>query len=92
MTDVNDLKQACLDLSKAALTLFDGLEEHGVEAPWQGNVLKGEGMEYLLAIAEIRNSWFTLSEFFARQSASRLLALGVSPATLMGMDNGVRRR
>jgi hypothetical protein len=32
--DVADLKQACLDISKAACEIFDGLDRHGDEAPW----------------------------------------------------------
>lgn len=73
-TDPLDLRQACLDLSKAALELCDRFEEHELEAAW-----KGDGA---LVVVRMGKAYETLREFFSQQATQRLLALGIDPRTL----------
>ena len=75
MADVRDLQQACLDLSKAATDLFDRFAEHGLEAAWVG--------DGILDVIAMQKAHEVLRSFLARQSASRLMALGVRPTDLL---------
>lgn len=67
--DPLELRQACLDLSKAALDLCDRFEEHGLEAAW----VDGGAATVL----KMQNAHETLRSFLSHQAASRLRALGV---------------
>jgi hypothetical protein len=67
----SDLKQACLDLSGAACELFDGLDEHGDEAPW-------EDARYLHALMRIATAHGELASHFKAMAARRLMHLGAA--------------
>lgn len=73
--DVPAMKQACLDLSKHALALYDRLEEHGAEAAW-----KGDGA---LIVVRLARSYEALRDPLSRQATNRLLAMGVPPEQLL---------
>ncbi len=66
---VDDLKQACLDLSAAAGELFDRFDEHGIEAAW-----KGDGA---LIVIQMQKAHEELRSFLSRQAIQRMVALGL---------------
>ena len=78
---VNDLKQACLDLANAGGELFDRLDEHGLEAAWVG--------DGALVVMRMAKAYEDLRQFLADQSVRRLVALGVPAASLLRTE---RRR
>lgn len=78
MAELGDLKQACLDLSNAALALFDAFERDGYEAMWVQDNADG-----LRAVMAMQNAHNTLADFLRGQSVRRMLALGVSPEALL---------
>ena len=74
---VGDLKQACLDLSREAMVLFDRFEEYGIEAAWES-----DGAVVIMRMEEAHE---ILRSFLAQQATSRMLALGVTPENLARM-------
>lgn len=80
MTALAELKQACLDLAGAAGELFDRFEEHGYEAAWEG--------DGVLVVMRMEEAHEKIRGFLAHQSTSRLIALGVNPATLLKRMHG----
>lgn len=68
------LKQACLDLSNAALALFDQLDEHGTEAPWVGG--------NVLTLGKLTAAHEEIRSYFARQAVTRLSATSGGRALL----------
>ncbi len=77
-----DMKQACLDLSSAAIALFDLLEEKGDMAPLEdiGDMLK------LVALVDKTTE---IREYYFRRNVQRMLALGVSPEALLRMAGDI---
>jgi len=73
-----DLKQVCLDLSNAALVLFDVVETEGLNAPLEDCVAMAKLKAVMDTSEEIR-------EYYYRRNIRRMLALGVSPETLLRM-------
>ncbi len=79
-----DLTQACLDLSNAALALFDIIDAKGVNAPLEDH---GDMMKLMTVI----DSSEKIRAYYYHRNIQRMLALGVSPETLLRMgkeDNG----
>lgn len=75
-----DMKQACLDLSNAAIALFDLIDADGVQAPLDGIA----GVMKLKAVVDAAEE---IRSYYERRNIQRLLALGVSPAELLRMGN-----
>lgn len=80
-TTTADMKQACLDLSNAAIALFDLIDEDGVTAPM-------EGMDGIMKLKAVVDSSEKIRGYYERRNIQRMLALGVSPATLLRMAGG----
>lgn len=76
--DVADMKQACLDLSNAALALFDLIEKDGIDSPM-------DGLDNIMKLKAVVDHVETLRGYYARRNISRMLALGVSPTSLLEM-------
>lgn len=76
---MTDIKQACLDLSNAAIALFDLVEADGIDAPM-------DGIENILKLKAMVDASEVIRGYYARRNISRMLALGVSPETLARMD------
>lgn len=80
--DKTEMKQICLDLSKAAGTLFDIIDEKDdINAVMDGAL-------GVLALAEVMINTNKMREYYARQNIQRMLALGISPEELARMDLG----
>ncbi len=73
-----DLKQACLDLSNAALALFDVVETEGLDAPLEDYDSMAKLKAVIDTSEEIRN-------YYYHRNIRRMLALGVAPQTLLKM-------
>jgi hypothetical protein len=73
---MTDVRQLCLDVSKAAMELFDLVDEKGDHAPLDdtGNVMILQAM--LEPMYEIKG-------YYTRLAVQRMLALGVSPANII---------
>lgn len=71
-----EMKQTCLYLSDAALALFDFIEAEGVEGP----LTKLDGVMKLKDVIETTEE---IRAYYSRRNLSRMLALGISPATLL---------
>lgn len=78
MADRNDMKQACVDLSNAAIALFDLIEEKGVTAPL-------DNMEDLPKLMKVLSEAEHIRSYYNRRNIQRMLALGVDPQTLLKM-------
>jgi hypothetical protein len=78
MSDLSELKQACLDLSKVGTDLFDLFDEHGLEGAWNPEVIP--------VILRLQEAHGTLIDFLSGQVTRRMLALGVSPAEIFRMS------
>lgn len=72
---VTEMKQACLDLSNAAMEMFDLLDADGMEGPWN---------DPLVAV-RMRNAFDAIAEPLGAMAVRRLMALGVNPETILGM-------
>lgn len=77
MADPVDIKQACLDLSNAAMALFDEVEKRGMEGGWTASGV--------MALVKMSTSYERIREPFARMATRRMLALGVSREQLAEM-------
>lgn len=73
-----DLMQECLDLSKAALALFDFIEADGIDAPLDN----ANGVLKVKAVVDASNN---IREYYYKRNIARMLALGISPAALLRM-------
>ncbi len=76
-TDI-EMKQACLDLSKAATALFDIIEAGGIDSPM-------EGLDNILILKDLNQASVNIIGYYQRRNIQRMLALGVSPETLLKM-------
>lgn len=74
--DDKDMKQLCLDLSNASLKLFDLIDAKGIDAPL-------ETMENVFVFGTVINKYREIADYYERRNIQRMLALGVSPATLL---------
>lgn len=72
------MKQACLDLSNAAIALFDLIEEKGDMAPL-------DSLDDLPTLMKVINEANHIRDYYNRRNIQRMLALGVSPDHLMKM-------
>jgi hypothetical protein len=70
----SDMKQTCLDLSNAALALFDCFDELGIEAAWIDDTV--------LVILDMERAHDRLRDLLSRQTAARMAALGYTPEQL----------
>jgi hypothetical protein len=70
MSVLLDQKQACLDLSNAALAFFDLLDEHGEEGPWTAN----GGVEIIVRLADAYEAATTPTH---RRATQRMMALAM---------------
>src|SRR4051794_19801097 len=61
---VTRLKQACLDISNAAIALFDQIDEHGTEAPWVGT--------NVVTMKRLAESYDQIRSYFVVQAEMRL--------------------
>lgn len=64
---VNDLKQACLDLAKAAGELFDRFEEHGLQAAFRA--------DGAAVVVELATSFKEVQGFLLQQAEMNLRGL-----------------
>jgi hypothetical protein len=80
---VTRLKQACLDISNAALALFDQIDEHGTEAPWVG--------ANVLTMKRLAESYDQIRSYFRRPGGDAARRLGVTPDQLAGLAGRGRR-
>lgn len=84
MADPTDMKQACLDLSNAAIALFDLIDQDGVQAPlddWAG----------VLKLKAVVDAGEVIRGYYQRRNIQRMLALGISPDELLRMAGGADR-
>ncbi len=80
---MTDIKQLCLDISSAAMALFDMVDEKGVDEP-----LVDENGPFILK--KLLDPTFEIKEYYLRRSIQRMLALGYSPemiARMQGQSN-----
>lgn len=77
----NDRKQDCLDLVNAAMRLFDMIEADGVTSPT-------ETVENILVLKEIVDKAEKLRSYYFRRNLHRMIALGISPETLLKQATG----
>jgi hypothetical protein len=77
MTDV-EMKQLCVDLSKAAIALFDLIEEKGLNAPLEDL----DGAMHLKNLIDLSDD---IRGYYMRVNLQRMMALGVDPADLLRM-------
>lgn len=68
------MMQLCLDISSAAMAVFDGLDSDGVEAPW----VKDVGGPVTLNLLALRRKTDALCNYFAVQAKHRLIALDLA--------------
>ncbi len=76
--DKTDIKQVCLDLSNASIALFDLIEEEGESAPM-------EGLENIASLKKVIDNAYLIIDFYQRKNIRRMMALGVSPETILRM-------
>lgn len=76
-----DMKQKCLDLSTAAMALFDLIEAEGIDAPM-------DKIENILTLANVIEVGSEIKQYYAQRNIQRMLALGVSPAALLRLAEG----
>ncbi len=76
--DTTDIKQVCLDLSNASIALFDLIEEEGESAPM-------EGLENIACLKKVIDNAYLIIDFYQRKNIRRMVALGVSPETILRM-------
>ncbi len=76
-----DVKQACIDLSTAAIVLFDLIDADGVDAPMDDFV----GIAKLVSVV---NRAEEIRAYYAVRNVQRILGLGVSPEALLVALNG----
>jgi hypothetical protein len=82
-----EVKQLCLDISNAAIALFDVIEEQGVDAPL-------DDLQNVIKLNDIISPVEELRAYYFRRNIMRMLALGVDPQDLIrlsGEDNGTNR-
>ncbi len=70
-----DVKQACIDLSTAAIALFDLIDADGVDAPIDSH----DGIASLRAMKEASEA---LRFYYAALNVERMVALGLSVKSL----------
>ncbi len=78
-----DVKQACIDLSTAAINLFDLVDADGVDAPMDDFVGIAKLVSVVTKAEDIR-------EYYAARNIERILALGTSPEVLLKTIRGSR--
>ncbi len=78
MNKALDLKQKRLDLSNAVLVLFDLIDTEGVTAPIDNQ----SGITKLRAVIDITDE---IQGYYYHRNLQRMLALGVSPDSLLKM-------
>ncbi len=71
-----EMKQVCISLSDAALALFDLIDAEGIDAPVDGH----EGIERLKAVLDATEE---IRIYYTLRNIQRMLALGISPSTLL---------
>ncbi len=74
--DVADMKQLCLDLSNSAIALFDIIDDKGIEAPLAD-------YEAIQKLKTVIDSSYNIRDYYYRRNIQRMLALGVSPDSLL---------
>lgn len=74
----DELLAKLLDVHKASMAMFDAIEERGAAAPLDDPRLI---ISWLQPIRDIE-------EYYRRRNVHRLLALGVSPETLLKLSDG----
>lgn len=79
MSDLTAQKQACLDLSKAAVEFFDLLDEHGEEGPW---TVSG-GVEIIVRLADAYEAATTPTHRRATQHMMAMAMRSDDPAKLL---------
>ncbi len=78
MAEPIDVKQICLDLSNAALVLFDLVESKGDAAPLEDY----NDMAILRLVVDKSEA---IRSYYYHRNLQRMLALGLSPETLLKM-------
>jgi len=81
--EITELKQACIDMSNAALALFDLFDEHGTEALYAG--------PDALCIVTLQRRFEFVRACLMRQATARVTALGISPEALARQAFGYDR-
>lgn len=76
--DEAQMKQHCLELMNAAIAIFDLVEEKGIVAPLEDL----DGVMKLKSMVDHANE---IREYYYRRNIQRMLALGVSPESLLKM-------
>lgn len=80
--DDHELKQLCISVSKAALELYDIIDEKGITAPI-------DNMGDLSSLKNLIENSEKIRRYYFRRTTQRMLALGVSPKALLEMaDDG----
>lgn len=72
----DDVKATCLDLSKAALGLFDIVDADGIDAAM-------ENYDNILILKSLIDSAEEIRSYYERANIQRMLAMGVPPKTLL---------
>lgn len=76
--DATEMKQTCLDLSRAATNLYDIVDGQGIDAPM-------DELRHILTLQKIVAKAEEIRAYYFRRNVQRMLALGVSPESLNKM-------
>jgi len=86
MVDAKEaIEQACLDLSKAALDVFELVDKDGIDAPM-------EGVEHILRLKAIVDNAEAIRSYYFRRNIQRMLAHGGPASHLVEMPERGRSR
>jgi hypothetical protein len=78
IASTTELKQACLDIANAANAMFDLIDEHGDEGPWNDPV----------PLTELVDGYVRLTRPLKFKATRRLIALGINPLSLVDTEVG----
>lgn len=71
-----DIKQECLNLSNAAIALFDLIDEEGDDSPMSD-------VDNMMKFKAVIDSSEKIRGYYMRRNIQRMLSLGISPETLI---------
>jgi hypothetical protein len=76
MMNTADVKQVCIDLSTAAIALFDLIDADGIDAPIDSQ----DGVAKLVAVVDTVEE---IRSYYAGLNIQRIIAMGVAPYELL---------